>query len=275
MGKLFGGREEKSVSTPVDTTPSALRDLREPFVHAAERALVEGRPAYQGPFVAPITAGEQTALTGVNTAATNPLRQDLINQTLSGQFLPGSVGANPWLDASVAASIQAAQAPVLRGLEHTLSRVLPGRFTQAGHLINPATLQNGGQGGSSAFDVAAGKTITDTSQIMADQARAIAAPAYEKAYEAERQRQQEGITLSQNDVNTMVTNLQASGLPRLIEDKGIERGIAEFQDRMKSIIQALAIVAGAPIAQQGQQTTSTATTSPNIFGTLFPKGLQA
>lgn len=70
--------------------------------------------------------------------------------------------------------------------------------------------------------------------------------------ENERGRQQEAIQLGQQEVQTLTQNLQAQALPRLIEELGIERGLAEFQNRMNALLQALAVVSGSPISQVGQ-----------------------
>lgn len=78
-------------------------------------------------------------------------------------------GANPFLQSA----IEAAQRPTLQGLEETLSRTLPGRFTQAGHLIQP--------GGSSAFDRAAAIASRGATQELGDIATRMSYNAFEAA----------------------------------------------------------------------------------------------
>lgn len=241
---LFGGSksEQQSTSGPTDATPEALKALREPFVSTLTNVLQGGgRPAYEGPLTTPITGAETTGLGAVSGAAYDPTRQGLIQQTQQGAFLPGQAQANPFLQAT----IQAAQRPTLQGLEEVLSRALPGRFTQAGHFTQPQ--------GSSAFDRAAALATRGAADAAGDIATNISA----QAYDQERGRQQQSIQLGQGEVETLVTNLKAQGLPRLIEDMGVERGLAEFNSRMQSLMQALQVAAGSPISQIANQSQST------------------
>lgn len=262
--KVFGGG--KSSSKPKDTTPEELKALRQPFVDNLTALLSSGgRPAYEGPLVAGITGAEQNALGAVNAAATDPSRQQLLQQTLQGYFLPGQQGANPFLQSA----IQAAQRPTQLTLNDTLARNLPGVFTAAGQTIGGG-LRSPNQNlnaGSTAFDMAAARAFEGGSNALSD----IATNMSFQGYESERGRQQQAIQLQQQDVDTLVKNLQAQGLPRLIEDLGIERGLAEFQSRMNSLLQALQIAGGAPIAQQGQ--VQSQTNYGGIVPALFPKGL--
>ena len=259
---LFGGSESKQISIPVDTTPAELRALRKPFVDTLTSMFRSGGgPSYEGPLVAPITDAERAMLLQLQQSGMG--RQGLIEDTIAGRFLPGQEGANPYLDAA----IRAAQRPTLEGLEETLSRTLPGRFTQAGQFVQPQ--------GSSAFDRAAAIATRGAADALADIATNISFG----AYESERGRQQQAIQLGQMEVDTMIKNLQAQALPRLIEDLGIERGLQEFQRKSEALIKALAIAAGVPIAQQGTIVQGTSQSSrgviPGLFGSggPFPGGL--
>lgn len=80
---------------------------------------------------------------------------------------------NPFLQAA----IEAAQRPTQQALEETLSRTLPGRFTQAGQFVQPQ--------GSSAFDRAAALATRGASDSLAD----IATNMSYQAYDANAQRQ--------------------------------------------------------------------------------------
>lgn len=297
--KLFGGSEQKqqsqstsqsnskedSFSTSFDMTPEELKTLRDPFVQALTGFIASGGgPQYSGPFTAPMAAGEAAALPGIAEAANNPMRQNLLNATLSGQFLPGQAGANPFLEAA----ITAAQRPTFQGLEEVLSRTLPGRFAQAGQFSNlgrgGGALQGSPTGGSSAFDRAAAIATRGATQEAGDIATRLSAG----AYESERGRQQSAIQLQQADVDTMVKNLQSQGLPRLIEKFGVELGLTEFRARTEGLLKAFAIAAGAPIAQVGQTAESHANSSASsqstssgegemwkgIVPAVLPKGLQ-
>lgn len=275
MGSLFGGSKSKSVSTPVDKTPAEFQALRGPFA-ATLRQLFQGSPdsvfniptspaAQSGEMVAPITQNETAILEQLfNEGGT---RRGLIEDTLSGKFLPGQAGSNPFLQAA----IEAAQRPTLEGLTETLTRALPGRFTSAGQFIQPR--------GSSAFDRAAAIATRGAANAMAD----IATNLSFGVHEAERGRQQSAIQLGQQEVETTVKNLQAQALPRLIQDLGIERGLEEFRTRMAAMIDLMRTMAGVTSPNIATQTVSTGETKPNIAATLggiafggsgaFPGGL--
>jgi hypothetical protein len=270
MSSIFGGSKttQQATSKPVDMTPGEFTALRKPFADELLKIIQNGGVGnYEGPLNADITP-EETALlqqlqgqTGPNTA-----RQGVINDTLAGKFLPGQEGSNPFLQAA----IEAAQRPTLQGLEETLSRSLPGRFTQAGQIVQ-SNANGGTGGGSSAFDRAAAIATRGAADAIGD----IATKMSSSAYESERGRQQEAVSLDRAEVDATVTNLQAQALPRLIEELGIERGLAEFQRRTQSLLEVLKTMGGvtSPTVAQNSQSSGSSTTSPNIFGTLFPKGL--
>ena len=169
-------------------------------------------------------------------------RQNLIEQTIGGQFLPGQPGQNPFLEAA----ITNAQRPTMQGLEETLTRSLPGRFTQGGQFIQPH--------GSSAFDRAA----AIATRGAADASAGIATNMSAQAYGQERGLQQQAVQLGQTEVQTLIQNLQAQALPRMIEDMGIERALAEFSGRTNQLLQALQIATGASgLNQIANEQTST------------------
>jgi hypothetical protein len=293
MKKLFGGSktqqkseqqatsesQSQSTSGSFDLTSDELKKLREPFVSGLTALLGGGGPAWDGPFVAGMTQGEGQALGQVDAAANNANRTGLIDDTLKGKYL----NSNPHLEEA----IKAAQRPTFQGLEEVLGRVLPGRFAQAGHLTNPN--KPGSGGGSSAFDRAAAIATRGATQAAAD----IATNMSNESFKNERVMQQQAITMSQQDVDTFTKNLQAQGLPRLIEDLGIERALDEFKSRTDALIKAFAVAAGSPIAVVGQESQSTSSSKSQSTGSssgqgedfgggvvgtvgkvMFPKGLQ-
>jgi hypothetical protein len=87
----------------------------------------------------------------------------------------------------------------------------------------------------------------------------------------ERQLQQQAIPLGQQEVQTTVTNLQAQALPRLIEDLGIERGLAEFQRKTSELLAILQLTGGvtAPAIAQQRQSTGESETQKGIVPTLL------
>lgn len=260
MSDLFGG----SKSGSKDMTPGVFKDLQAPFANALQ-SLFQGSPstlfsipqsqaAQQGKLSAPITQAESGVLGQLQNAGWDQ-RQQYLNDVIGGKFLPGQAGSNPFLQAA----IEAAQRPTLQGLGEQLERSLPGRFTAGGQFTTP--------GGSSAFDRAAAIATRGAADTMGD----IAANMSNQNFEAERGRQNQAVQLGQQEVNTLVTNLQAQGLPRLIEDMGIQRGLTEFSQRLNALMQALGLFGQAASPVMGQQSE----TKPNIVGTLFPKGLGA
>lgn len=247
-------------------------------------------------------------------------------------------GPNPFSDAY----INQAQRRTMENLEETLGRTLPGRFTQAGHIVQPQ--------GSSAFDRAAAIASRGATQEMGDIAtrinyqsladaqnreatamgqerglrgeadartdlaiqnqldRAMQIPGMEAQIEnlgantsqilgslpgqfadtalrlaqtrgqeattgltqaqTGTQNQQTGkiaaetdltkaqtsgqdantdLTRSQigtQEMDTMIKNLQAQALPRLIQDMGVERGMEAFNNQVNSLLSGLGIAAG-------------------------------
>lgn len=257
MSDLFGG----SKSGSKDMTPAAFKALQQPFANAIS-SLFSGSPstlfsipqsqaAQSGQLAAPITQGESAVLGQLNDAGW-PERQQYLNDVIAGKYLPGQANSNPFFQAAV----EAAQRPTLQGLTETLERSLPGRFTSGGQFTNPK--------GSSAFDRAAATATTGAAQAIGD----IATNMGNENFKAERANQQQAVQLGQQEVNTLVTNLQAQGLPRLIEDLGIERGLNEFNIRINALMQALGIFGQTASPVIGQQSE----TKPNIVGTLAPKG---
>lgn len=283
--------------------------------------ILGGIPFYQGPTKADIGANEQTLLnqlmglsgngTGGTTAGPNSEALDYLSKVMQGQFMgpnasPGGLEAfaqmfkgaqqeggynatdmNPFLNAA----IEAAQRPTLQGLEETLSRTLPGRFTQAGQFTQPQ--------GSSAFDRAAAIATRGAGDSMADIATNLSYATMEaergrqfEAQEGARKRESEALTgelqrifqgqqgerdrqneaagltsqVKAQEMDTLVKNLQAQALPRLIEEFGIERGMEVFNNRMNGLLSALGITAGVTQPTIAQQSKSTQ--KPNILPLL-------
>lgn len=246
---IFGGSKQETQSTasstPQDMAPDEFKALRGTFSDSLLSMLKSGGgPGYEGPLNANIGANE-TNLLGqlMNQTGAGTQRAGVLSDTLGGKFLPGQPGGNPFLQAA----IEAAQRPTLQGLEETLGRTLPGRFTLAGQQTQPQS--------SSAFDRAAAIATRGASQALGD----IASNMSFGAYESERGRQQEAVSLDRAEVDATVTNLQAQALPRLIQELGIERGVAEFNRRSSQMLELLKTLAGvtAPTIANQQQSQST------------------
>lgn len=248
MNGSFSQNFAQSKTRTKDLTPQEFQNLRSPLEKALKSLLgkgteggfgsLEGIPQYEGDLAAPITGNEQTVLDQLMAAnAPGNARSSLIDQTLQGDFLNAQ---NPFLQSY----IQASQRENLRGLEETLTRALPGRFTQGGQFVQP--------GGSSPFDRAAAIATEGVANANAD----IASNIGFGAYEAERQRQNEAVALGQQDVELGIQNLQAQALPRLIQEQGIERGTQIFQQNIQALLAVLQIATGAAAPTPAQKSDS-------------------
>lgn len=281
LKSLFGGSEQtqtqQSTSTPTNMTNPVLTGLA-PDLATSLRALVNsfsetasgaGNPLGGATPVpqAPVTGQEQSMLDTIATqVGPGTDSAQYIKSVLSGNFLPGQPGANPFFDAAV----RAAQRPTLEGLEETLGRVLPGRFTQAGHMIQSNT---GNQGGSSAFDRAGAIATRGVANAVGD----IATNMGSKAYGEERAQQTQAAALDQAQVDQTIKGLQASALPRLIQQNGMDKGLALFQQNVANLLDILKTIGAvqAPTVAQTSQSTGSASGSSEkgIVPSLFPKGL--
>ncbi len=273
LKQIFGGSdsEQQSTSGPIDVTSPEVEKLRATFSETLTSLLggggrdpIAGVPTQPGATpgtaaTAPVSTQEQFLLDLIGKDAASGERRDLISQTLQGQFLPGGEQSNPFLEET----IRAAQRPTLEGLEETLGRALPGKFALAGQ-------ESKQKEGSSAFDRAAAIQSRGTAQALADIATNISFG----SQEAERARQQGAATIGQAEVEVGIEQLQASALPRLIEQFGLTKGSEEFQARITAVLQALQIATGTPlqqIASESQSTGSsdTATGVVPAVGTFF------
>lgn len=297
-----------SSSQPVDMTPGAFKNLQGPFADiigqlmgvsgqaANPNAIMGNIPGYTGPLAAPATANENTTLGQLQANANAPNANNSASsflQTLLGQpagqtasvaqagqtastvnaQMNGANAGNPFLQAA----ITAAQRPTMQNLTETLTRDLPGRFTQAGQFIQPQ--------GSSAFDRAAAIATRGAGDTMGDIATNISANDYEAQQgrnattinqqqaaqnTAAQQQNQNQVTaaslapqVSGAQVDNLVKNLQAQALPRLINDYGLENGMAEFNNRTNSLLALIGMGAGVTAPQTSQASSSQ--TKPNLM----------
>lgn len=260
MEALFGG------SHTTDTTASQYKALRTPVASTLQQlfnpnsslslSLGGGgfNPSTMSVAQAPMAEGEAAALAKLRGNLDNPDVGNYLHSVLSGNYLPGQPGSNPFLDAA----IQAAQRPTLQGLEETLSRTLPGRFTQAGQFVQPR--------GSSAFDRAAAIASRGAADALGD----IATKMSYQGYDSERQRQQEAVALSQQEVSSTIENLKAQALPRLIAQNGIDQGLELFKGKVQALLDALQIAAG---VSHDKGTSSTNGIIPALAGIFEPAAL--
>ncbi|GAF97611.1 unnamed protein product, partial [marine sediment metagenome] len=137
---------------------------------------------------------------------------------------------NPFLQEA----IQAATRPVLdRFNEVTLPGVVS-QFKRAGQTVRSSP----NQPGSSQFLNQVRLADKDLATTVGDIASRIS---FEN-FNQERTRQEAGVRTAEDintqDITNSIQGLQASALPRLIDDLGIQRGTAEFNRRISTLLQA-------------------------------------
>lgn len=254
---LFGGSEQKQSSRPSEDLQApefaALRgpiaDIFRGLFSGGTADPMAGIPQFQGPLSASLGAGEQQLLDFLS-ARPGGVGSDVLAQTAQGAFLPQAGQVDPFTQGAIDAAI----APFQRQQEEFLRRQLPSAFTQAGQVLGP-----GGSSAASRFGMIGSADI-------AQRAAEVAGTLAFGQREAERGRQQEAIQLGQQEVQTAVQNLQAQALPRLIQELGIERGLAEFQQRTTALLQALSVATGGTAPIIGTVSSGRGESLGGIFG---------
>ncbi len=273
IGDMFGGSQNEQSQRPVETTPKAFKELQQPIADLLKSIFGGPGGAQQGGtgggaftgvtdpsrFTAGMGAGEQNLLNqlqGLLGGGGQPVdnANSLLNQTLGGQFL--SPDSNPFLQST----IQAAQRPLLEQFQDVTMPGLQSAFTAAGQRTQP--------GGSSAFDKAKAIESRGLFNALGDIGTKIAGENFEK----ERARQVQAVTqagqLSTQQVQNTIQGLQAAALPRLIEQFGIDKGLAEFNQRIDTVLKAIQLAQGLPLFAQGQEGSGSGSTDPDIGSAL-------
>lgn len=289
VSKSKSSSQSQQQSTAVNYTNPALTAIA-PNVASSLKGLITGSgsnslagiPDFTGSLTAPISSAETaglhqlqnltgaggptasliSSLSGPNNPFLNPQAQTLLNDTLSGKYLDPA--SNPFLSDA----ITAAQRPTLEGLTQTLTRDLPGRFTQAGQFIQPQ--------GSSAFDYAAGLATRGAANAIGDIATKLSA----QNYQNERQGQlgalglagnlatsqgQQVAQLTQQQVQDVISNLQQQALPRLIQQQGITQGLDIYKTRLNALLQSLQLASGSQAPVLGNQSSGSSTGKSSAF----------
>lgn len=274
LKSLFGGSSSQSnqisQSTPQNYTAAPLSGLAPDLASSLRETLVNfSNKRDAGPQSTP-----QAAMTGQEGNLINTINSQVgpgtdsakyIKDVLSGSYLPGQANSNPFF----ADAVKAAQRPTLEGLTETLGRVLPGRFTQAGQMIQSNA---GDQGGSSAFDRAGAIATRGVANAVGD----IATNMGNTQFQNERSQQTQAAALDQGQVDQTIKALQASALPRLIEQNGLDKGLALFQSNVANLLDVLKTIGAvaAPTMATGSASIgeSSSSSEKGIIPGLFPKG---
>lgn len=242
LQSIFGG--SSTSSTPSNYAPQTVQDLQTALSKALQSVigggsvggtnLTSGPSASQisslgTPQVAPLTSTQTADLASTNATANNPLAQQVVNNTLSGSYLPG--GSN-FDQTGLTNAINAAQTTTLQGLQQTLSKSLPSQFAQSG--------QTSASGGSSAFDQAAALATGQTANALGNIASQITLPVEQQQLQA----QQNAVGLNQNQVTSAINNLSAQALPQMISQAGLTAGTQQYQQNINNLLTALGLAPG-------------------------------
>lgn len=279
LNAIFGGSQSnqntQSTSTQQNYTNPSLSGLAPGLASNLQQLLSSfgSTTANAGNPTAASTPTPQAPVTGQEGNLLNTIGSQVgpgtdsaayIKQVLNGNYLPGSPNQNPYLSAA----ITAAQRPTLDNLTQTLTKDLPGRFAAAGQSLQPNSPGSTG-GGSSAFDNAAALAFQSAANTSTD----IASNIGSNAYNAERGNQNVAAGLDQNEVNNTISALQASALPRLIQQNGLDQGLSLFQSQISNLLDVLKTIGAvqAPTLAANSQSTGTGTSTaskgivPDIF----------
>ena len=240
VGDLLGGSE----GTPgqvLNLTPEAFQQLAGPVSTELKKLFSSGGgEQFTGEFAAPVTGGENDLLARISAMFESPSAfttgaGDLLTRTLSGD----ASNTNPFLQSA----IEAATRPAISAFNENVLPALRVGFTQAGQQVQDS--------GSSPFVREVRRAGTDLTNTVGD----IASKLSFGSFESERARQQEALGIANEfrgtEIGNQIQALQAQALPRLIEQLGLDRGLAEFRRRIDVVVQALGLgtaAAGAPPA---------------------------
>jgi hypothetical protein len=214
-------------STQTDVTPDEFQQLRKPVGRGLEGIISsEGGPTFRGPFTAPIGTQEQTALQNVQGFGGNNLLQNQSDAFLQSQIEGRALTpeSNPFLQQT----IDAATRPIFQAFD---DRELQERalFGRAGQKLQE----------SSPFANARARSNVGLLQAVGDVSGRIAGDNFQRGLD----RQQQAVNQVQATQTARFQQargiLEASALPRLIQQFGIDQGKAEFDRRMQMFLAAL------------------------------------
>lgn len=245
----------------IDTTPDEFEALRRPVSELLEGFATTGGPSFQGDFTASLSDQEQQLLSQIGGfGQQSPLTgqsSDFLSSVIGGEFL--GPDSNPFLSDL----IDSLQGRELKNFERVTMPRLRSDFTASGQRIQPES--------SSPFDEAAAISSGD----LLDRLSGISTQVSAANFEQERQRQQAAVTqagqLTQQNVDQAIQSLQASALPRLIEQLGLDKGLEEFRRRIDLILQSLQ-TAGALSVPRTEALPGTPGQGGNLGGVLSGAG---
>lgn len=243
MGDLFGGGGGGGEQEVIDAAPEEFAGLRQPLADALRRFLTSN-PSLSTPAYDPATGTvPQAGMTGNENTLLNQIFQTAtqgtplttagnanLQSTIQGNYL--SPQSNPFLQASIDAA-QKAAVDTYQQVALPQQRV---QFTRAGQMVQP--------GGSSPFERAAALGAGNLARDVGNIATQISAGNYESERGRQFEAQEQGRADLANQLNSTIATLQASALPRLIQQNGIDQGLAQYNQMLAQFLQSLGIAGG-------------------------------
>lgn len=254
-----GAQAGSQSSTPVDLTPEQFESLRGPLAQALQSQIQSGGgPQFQGDFAAQLGGGENAFLQAIQQQGLNP---SAANQA-SGNFLQSMLqGAG---QGAISDAIQSAQQSVINQFNEETLPGLRAQFARAGQQIQ-------GDRGSSPFQMAQARASSGLADALGGVSSDITLQGINQQLQAANQAQ----GLDQARMENLMAGLEASALPRMVEQLGIDRGLEEFRRRQDQLLQVLGAAGqlSSPVlgqeseGKQGGFQTSTGSSSSTSRGT--------
>jgi hypothetical protein len=230
-----GGGVSKGRSKAKDYTPKEYVAQR-PFV-ASYLSGYEGGDPYAGPLTADLGAEEGATLQSL-AGQRNPFGQDVSREALLSTIR----GDSPQFQSALQEAINAGTIDIRRFAEeeNLANRALFGR---AGHTLSE----------SSPFSIAQAKSNQGILDAVAKLSSDIRLPAM--LQERQNQLAATSMLASQEDQGFQreLQLLEAQGLPRLIQEQGIARGLELYKEQQARILQARTILAQLTSPTLGQK----------------------
>ncbi len=196
-----------------------------------------------------------------------------LSNVLNPNF-PQSIVNSPTTQAAISAAVN----PLVSTFQNVTMPNLIGNAVANGQVLNgPRTTDPNSSGaGSSAFDKAAALAGTGLDQAVASATAPIANNAMLAGLNMQENAPSQATQLGSAQVQSLIANLQAQALPRLIQQYGMDQGVQQFNNRVQTMLAALGLgasVSGPDVANQTQSNSQfSSAPSGGLMGSLFGSG---
>lgn len=284
MQSLFGGSKSSASATPLNLQLPAYTGMA-PGVAGGFESMFAPGGQYGGSFgLNPFMVGAVPS-----NSPNNPLAaqlpgpaQNLVNQ--AGMMGSGNLGGasaaiqrmmQPGYASGLAtspetqAAIAAATNPMISAFNQTALPGLKGQFTAAGHRVGTQASADGTQKGSSAFDAAHANAQNNLVSQVGAVGGGIANQAYQTGLQQQGAAPGMAASLSQVEMQNLTSALQASALPQMIQQYGINAGLELFNKQMETILQALGLAGQISQPAVGYNQKSSGSSSPGMIPSIM------